>query len=165
MRLFAALFRQLDEAVADDQRHAALVAYWVAAPAVDARRARWLLRGASLELGISARRLRTWGPDWTGHPAWLIQACYAAVGDLAETLALLVPEPAGAGCDLPLHRVLDEVLLPLRGWDAYFQGRMLRDFQRGLNRDQALLCNKLLCGPLRLRLPPAVLDASLPQAD
>ena len=46
-------------------------------------------------------------------PEWLFGECYSAVGDFAETMALLLP-PAETSTDLPLHYWVEERLLPMR---------------------------------------------------
>ena len=45
-----------------------------------------------------------------GSPEWLFEECYQSVGDLAETLALLLPEGAG-GEEVPLDVWMRERLL------------------------------------------------------
>ena len=49
-------------------------------------------------------------------PDWLFGECYHAVGDFAETIALLLP-PADASTNLPLRYWVEERLLPLRDAD------------------------------------------------
>ena len=57
-----------------------------------------------------------WAIEEAGIPEWIFGESYQAVGDLAETIALLLP-PARATSDRPLHYWVEERLLPMRDWD------------------------------------------------
>ena len=62
------------------------------------------------------RRLAAWAMEEAGVPDWLFEECYDAVGDLAETIALLLPQrrpDAIAHATVPLHDWVEERLLPL----------------------------------------------------
>ncbi len=63
---------------------------------------------------IPVRRLAGWAMEESGTPEWLFEECYHAVGDLAETIALLLPAPE-ARSDRPLHQLGEERLLALAG--------------------------------------------------
>jgi len=45
---------------------------------------------------VSTTQLRTWCQEKAGIPNWLFEECYQAVGDLAETITLLLPPPSHA---------------------------------------------------------------------
>lgn len=101
MRRFAALFDALDASTATSAKVAALVAYFEAAPPDDAAWAVALLTGRRLKRLVKLPDLRRWAAEAAGISEWLFEASYAQAGDLAETIALLVPEgsapDAGAG--------------------------------------------------------------------
>ena len=44
---------------------------------------------------VSTKQLRTWCQEKAGIPDWLFEESYQAVGDLAETIALLLPSTTG----------------------------------------------------------------------
>ena len=46
----------------------------------------------------------------TGYPDWLFEECYHTVGDLGETLSLLVPEGRAEASGLPLHYYLEKLI-------------------------------------------------------
>ena len=60
-----------------------------------------------------------------GVPDWLFEECYDAVGDLAETMSLLLPDSAESP-DLPLHRLIEERLLPLANTERRSAARVDR---------------------------------------
>ena len=103
MKRFAALYTELDRSTATLDKRAALVAYFREAPPRDAAWALYLLSGGKVagpkRRIAGTRELREWIVAESGLPDWLVDASYDQVGDLAETLALLMDEPAEPGED------------------------------------------------------------------
>ncbi|MCP6060406.1 ATP-dependent DNA ligase, partial [Klebsiella pneumoniae] len=78
-------------------------------------------------------------------PEWLFEESYQSVGDLAETIALLLP-PSASDSQEGLAHWLEEHLLPLRGLPpAELTERLSRLWAR-LDRDGLLVFNKLITG-------------------
>ena len=122
MRRFADLFTRLDRSTGTGDKRAALVAYFRDTPPADAAWALWLLSGGKIG-GSRARiassgELRAWIAEESATPSWLVDDSYDAVGDLAETLALLLDDPATPAPDLPLHAWIERRLLPVANADA-----------------------------------------------
>jgi len=92
VKAFAELYAALDETTKTGEKVAALVAYFRAAPPADAAWALYFLSSRKPRQVISTRRLSDWAIEAAGIPAWLFSECYDAVGDFAETVALLLPE-------------------------------------------------------------------------
>jgi len=92
MKRFTDLYWQLDATSSTTEKVAALQAYFSSAPAEDAASALHLLCGGKQSRAVSLAHLRQWAADAAGIPLWLLEECYAQVGDLAETLALLLPD-------------------------------------------------------------------------
>jgi DNA ligase-1 len=151
MRRFAALFERLDRSTATLDKRAALVDYFRDAPPQDAVWALHLLSGRKLASIAKSGELRAWVSDASGTPAWLVEDSYAHVGDLAETLTLLLDDPdAGDRVERPLHHWVERVLLPLRGADAETRRHAVVSAWRTLPGTERLLFNKLLTGALRV---------------
>src|SRR5437762_3518098 len=93
MRRFTELFLALDATTGTRDKVGALVAYFTAAPPDDAAWAAYFLTGRKLKRLVGTRDLVGAALDTTGIPPWLFDASYEAVGDLAETIALLLPAP------------------------------------------------------------------------
>src|SRR5690606_15600756 len=91
----------------------ALAAYFAEAEPRDAAWAAWFLTGHRPRMAVPTRRLHAWAAESADIPLWLFEESYDAVGDLAETIALVLPPP-GNRCDDPLHQWIEERLLPLR---------------------------------------------------
>jgi DNA ligase 1 len=164
MLRFTRLFRELDESNRTRDKVAALAQYFAEAAPADAAWALWFLWGNRLDARIPAKRLRQWAADLSGHPDWLVDACYERVGDLAETAALLLPAAPEARSQPPLHAVVRDHLLPLRHWDERFQFQLLREFWCSLDREQALLVNKMLTGGFRVGVSRQLLVRGLAEA-
>jgi DNA ligase-1 len=81
-------------------------------------------------------------------PDWLFEECHANVGDLAETIALLLDEPAATN-DTPLH-VWIERLLTLPAIEPAQQRALIVDAWQQLDRTERLVWNKLLTGEFRV---------------
>lgn len=93
MRSFTQLFTRLDETTRTTEKVAALRDYFRSAPPADAAWALHFLSGRKGRRAINTRLLREWLAERANLPLWLVEASYESVGDLAETIALLLPPP------------------------------------------------------------------------
>jgi DNA ligase-1 len=150
MKRFAALYRQLDQSTATLDKRAALVAYFKQAPPADAAWAIWLLSGGKLRRIANTRELREWIAQESGLPGWLVDDSYDHVGDLAETLTLLLDDPAAASDPAPLRDWIEERLLPVAAQDEAARHAAVLAGWRSLAFDERLLFNKLLTSALRV---------------
>jgi len=149
MKRFAALIAELDRTTRTTEKVDALGRYFEEAPAADAVWTLAILSGRRQRRVVSGRQLRVWAAEYADLPPWLVEESYAAVGDLAETLAHLV---AGRGTpvDRPLALVMEEDVLGLRGLgEAEIRGR-IRARWRELDFWQAFVWHKLLTGAFRV---------------
>ena len=89
-----------------------MVRYLSDAEPPDAAWAVYFLSGGRPKRLIPVRRLATWAGEAADVPSWLFEECYASVGDLAETIALLLPAAERAG-ERRLHEWVEGKLLPL----------------------------------------------------
>lgn len=91
--------------------------YFATSPHADAACALAVLSGGRQMRSVSSGLLREWAAAATGLPAWMVEECYAHVGDLAETLALLLPDPSAAtdGAGASLADVMQTTIHDLRG--------------------------------------------------
>jgi len=96
MKRFTDLYWRLDATTRTSEKLAALCDYFAAAPPDDAACALGVLSGGRQLRAVPTTLLRQWAAEVTGLPIWLVEESYAHVGDLAETLALLLPDPPAA---------------------------------------------------------------------
>ena len=150
MRAFAALYEALEHSTGTLDKRAAIAEYVRQAAPADAAWGLWLLAGNKLRRIAGSGELRTWCGDVAGLPAWLVDDSYSHVGDLAETLALLLPPGAAPAEDVPLHVWIRDRLLPVAGADAETRRRVVVDAWTQLPDGERLVFNKLLTGALRI---------------
>ncbi|WP_144630830.1 ATP-dependent DNA ligase [Bordetella genomosp. 13] len=165
MKRFAALYQDLDRSTATLDKRAALVAYFRDAPPRDAVWALYLLAGGKI---TSARRkiagtgeLRAWVSETSGTPPWLVDASYDQVGDLAETLALLMPDPEHPAPERGLADWIEEVLVPVANRDEAERREVIVSAWRGLPFAERLVFNKLLTGALRVGVSQRMVQQAL----
>src|SRR5206468_9245548 len=149
MRRFTALFIALDATTGTRDKVDALVAYFASAPPDDAAWAAYFLTGRKLKRLVGTRDLVGAVIETTGVPPWLFDASYEAVGDLAETIALLLPPPTHAD-DAPLAAWGAQDVLPLAGLAPDDERARLRSACVPLDRDGRYLYGKLITGELRV---------------
>ena len=167
MRRFAALYQRLDRSTATLDKRAALVDYFRDAPPQDAAWALWLLAGGKVG-GARARiaasgELRAWIAEESGNPDWLVDASYDQVGDLAETLALLLDDPQTPAPDVALSEWITMRLAPIANADAAIRRATIVDAWRSLAFAERLVFNKLLTGALRVGVSQGLVQQALAQ--
>ena len=162
MRSFARLYTSLDETNATSEKIAALVEYFRSAPPADAVWAVHFLSGQRPKRLVGAAKLRTWAAAEAGVPDWLFEESYHAVGDLAETITLLLPD-TGSSSDLPLAAWVGERLLPLRGQDEDVQRQEMVRAWRELGRQERYVWNKLITGSFRVGASARMVERALAQ--
>lgn len=152
MKRFAALFEALDTSTSTHSKVAAMADYFAAAPPADAAWAVYLLSGRRPKRLLQTRFLREWTAEETGYPLWLVEATYSAVGDLAETVALLLPEPdePGADADIALHDWMEQRIPSLRTLDEAERRRRVTGWWQAVPAEQRFLLNKLMTGGFRV---------------
>lgn len=149
MKQFAALYRQLDATTSSLAKQAALQHYLRSAVPEDAAWAVYFLAGGKPRQLVPARLLRLLAQEAAGLPEWLFVESYEAVGDLAETISLLLPPPAEVH-DLGLAAWVVQRLLPLRKMPPDALADELRAQWRQLAPEERLVYFKLITGAFRV---------------
>lgn len=149
MRAFAELYTALDETNKTNAKVEALVAYFKAAPAADAAWVVYFLIGRRPRRAVNARRLAEWAAQEVGISDWLFSESYDAVGDIAETITLVLREH-GTSTDVALHRWIEDRLLPLQALPEPQQREAVITAWRELDQQQRFIYNKLITGGFRV---------------
>jgi DNA ligase 1 len=149
MKAFARLYTALDETTKTNEKIEALVHYFRAVPPEDAIWAIHFLIGRRIKRLIEVRKLVEWAIAEAGVPEWIFGDCYAAVGDLAEAIALLLPAPSTM-TDRSLRYWVEERLLPLREWGDEQSRESLVAAWREMDEGQRFVWNKLITGEFRV---------------
>ena len=150
MKAFAGLYAELDRTTSTLAKVSAMARYFGSAPDEEAAWAFFLLSGQRFKRLIGPRKLAQWAMEAAAVPEWLFDECYAAAGDLAETIALLIERsPDAAADDASLAGWVRRVRA-LRKLDEPEQRQQVEGWWRQLPRDERYLLNKLLTGALRV---------------
>lgn len=91
MKNFATLFKQLDQTTKTLAKVDALVYYFNIAADEDKLWAVALLSHRRPKRTVNTNLLREWAASISGIPLWLFEESYHIVGDLAETISLVLP--------------------------------------------------------------------------
>ncbi len=152
MRRFTELYTRLDATTATNEKVAAMRDYFADAPPADAAWAVSFLCGRRIKRLIPNARLREWVAELLDMPLWLVEESYAAVGDLAETVTLLLDGAAVSGneIDRSLAYWVESRILPLRRLDDAAKQAEVAAWWRALPHDARFTLNKLLTGAFRV---------------
>ncbi len=114
MREFARLYAELDETTSTRRKLDALQAYFSKAAPENAAWAVYFLAGGKPRQAVPVKLLRQYATEYAGLDEWLFDECYNAVGDLAETIAHILPAPKQES-DVGLAQWIEQRIAPLRG--------------------------------------------------
>jgi DNA ligase-1 len=92
MKAFAQLFLSLDETNKTNEKVKVLKDYLIDVPDTDKMHMLALFAGRLPKRQINSTLVRNWAMEASGIPVWLFEESYHVVGDLAETMALLMPK-------------------------------------------------------------------------
>jgi DNA ligase-1 len=174
MQRFAELFDSLDVTTSTRAKVDAMIGYFRGADAADAAWALYVLIGRRVKRSVGHALLREWLHAEAGLPPWLVEETYGSVGDLAETIALLLAAPAYGGSatkvagapdsappDVALAAWFQDRILPLAGQSAPDQRRQVVGWWRELPYRECFIVNKLLTGALRIGVSRALVTRAL----
>jgi DNA ligase 1 len=162
MQSFTNLYLALDDTNRTNEKVDILTRYFTGIPPEDGAWALYFLTGRRIGREISATSLRSWAAEEAQLPLWLVEESYDAVGDLAETLALLLP-PVAIGASLPLHRMAVERIAPLAALPLDQQRSIIVDTWRQLTPPQKLVWQKLIMGSFRVGVGKTLVIRALAQ--
>ena len=150
MRAFADLYAKLDETTKTLEKVAAMVAYFSTVEPSDGAWAVYFLTGRKPRQLVPSKLLKQWSAEAAGVPEWLFLEAYHSVGDLAETIALLVPPPSTVAATASLTTWVEERMLPLRRLDESAQKQAMLAAWDELTPRERLVLNKLITGSFRV---------------
>jgi DNA ligase-1 len=162
MKRFAALFTALDQTTKTSLKIKALADYFRTAPDDDKLWTIALLSGRRPRRVITTSRLREWAAERAGIPLWLFEACYPVVGDLSETIALVLP-PNTQDSDLSLSGWIARLRALDTSDDDTRKAAILDAWDR-LDAVERFVFNKLLTGGWRMGVSAKLMTRALAQA-
>lgn len=160
MKRFSRLFSELDATTSTNEKVEALTRYFDEAPARDAAWAVYFLAGGKPRQVVRTATMAILACQVARIEPWLFDECYQAVGDLAETIALVLPrenEPS----DIGLAEWVEERLLPLRGMPEEEIAQRLVAYWRELDTQGRFLLTKLVGGGFRVGVSKLLVQRAL----
>ncbi len=160
MKAFAALFAELDATTSTTAKVDALQRYFAQALSADAAWAVYFLAGGKPRQVVPTATLRRLACAQAGIEDWLFDACYQAVGDLAETIAHVLPAPR-SNSDLGLAVWIEQRLLPLRTEPPETQAERITAYWNELDTAERFLLTKLIGGGFRVGVSKLLVQRGL----
>lgn len=148
MRIFSELIEALDRTNKTNEKKDLIKDYFSVAGDIDKIWVLYLLSGGKLKKKFNTSQLRQWAIEYSKIPEWLFAESYNSVGDLAETISLILPERENGD-----ERSLTE-------WINYIEGinklneesrkEKIIEAWKSLNRNEKFVFNKLISGGFRI---------------
>lgn len=160
MKRFSRLFSELDATTSTNEKVEALVRYFDEAPARDAAWAVYFLAGGKPRQVVKTASLVALACEVARIDAWLFDECYQSVGDLAETISLVLPrgsEPSDVG----LAEWVEQRLLPLRGLPEEEVAQRVARYWDELDALGRFLLTKLVGGGFRVGVSKLLVQRAL----
>ena len=162
MKRFAELFAAIDQSTKTTVKVAALADYFGDAPEADKLWTVALFSGRRPKRAVTTTRLREWASEAADVPLWLFEESYAIVGDLAETISLVLP-PNPTRDDRSLSYWIG-ALRQLRDMQDAERKAFVLDCWRVLGGTERFLFNKLITGGFRVGVSQKLMTRALAQA-
>jgi len=162
MMRFAQLYQALDSTTSSRSKTDLMAAYFDSADPADAAWVVYFLAGGKLKRLIATQQLRLYAQQQTQMPEWLFDASYQSVGDLAETITLVLPPTPCTRHD-SLHQWVQEVLLPLKNLSPQERLVQLHQALEGWDSETRFVCLKLVTGGFRVGVSRLLVVRALAQ--
>ncbi len=162
MKNFAELFRRLDRTTKINTKVDALADYFLQVDDADKLWTVALLSHRRPRRTVNSKLLRAWASELSGVDTWILEESYHVVGDLAETIALVLPPPEN-DYDHTLSYWIDYI----QRFSTYDEGgkkEAVQEAWRGLDNTERYLFNKLITGSFRVGVSQKLMTRALSRA-
>lgn len=146
---FVNLVKVVSNSTKTNEKLEALSQYFAQADVQDKPWVLALFSGRRPKRTVNAAQLKTWCMQVTGLEEWLFEECYHTVGDLAETISLLLPEPTVVAASRPLHYWLEQLSGLEKAEEPVKQEFVLQAWAQ-LPSAEKFVFNKLITGGFRI---------------
>ncbi|MDO3641936.1 ATP-dependent DNA ligase [Mucilaginibacter sp. L3T2-6] len=159
MKNFAQLFLSLDETNKTNEKIKVLKDYFNTVPDTDKMHMLALFSGRRPKRQINSTLVRNWAIEASNIPAWLFEESYHVVGDLAETMSLLMPQNRGSS-----SKTLTEWIAEINNLSDKTEEEKklwLMDSWAMLDSSERFVFNKLLTGSFRVGVSQSLVIKAL----
>ncbi|WP_295212314.1 ATP-dependent DNA ligase [uncultured Chryseobacterium sp.] len=148
MKNFAELINALESTNKTNAKIDAIIDYLERTPDDDKVWFIALFTGKRPKRNVNSNYMKEWALDITRLPFWLFQESYSSVGDLGETISLILPPPTEK-IERSLSEWMDDIVGLKDKSDAEKKDFVLNSWN-GLDYTERLIFNKLLGGSFRI---------------
>jgi DNA ligase-1 len=150
VRQFADLVAQLGSSTKTNDKLDALVHYFSEADGKDKVWVIAIFSGRRPKRAVNTTQLAAYCIEVAGLPFWLFEESYHTVGDLAETIALLLPETKNEKAEArPLHYYIER-LRALEKESEEERKNFILESWKEMNHAERFVFNKLITGGFRI---------------
>ena len=155
MKAFATLFQRVDQTTSTNEKVRIMAEFFRKQDPETCAWTLFFLSGQKLKQLVGSAKLRQWSQALVRYPDWMMEDCYAAVGDTAEMVALILAAAGETGKIPPsdamsLGEWMSHRLLPLTNMDDDSRRRRIIGWWQQLEAKEVFILNKLLTGSLRI---------------
>ena len=158
MKQFASLIKTLDSTNKTTKKVEALTQYFKTANAKDKLWTIAILSHRRPPRPVNTTLLRQWASELSGIPLWLFEESYHIVGDLAETIALVIPN-AEEDSEKPLSQFLEEIVA-LKPRSEEEKKEYVVENWTSLNYYERFVFCKLITGSFRIGVSQKLMTVS-----
>jgi DNA ligase-1 len=148
MKHFADLINALESTNKTNAKIDAIIDYLERAPDEDKVWFIALFTGKRPKRNVNTNYMKEWALEITKLPFWLFQESYSSVGDLGETLSLILPPPTEK-IDRTLSQWMNDII-GLKNKSDVEKKEFVLNSWNGLDYTERLIFNKLLGGSFRI---------------
>lgn len=163
MKAFASLVQVLGNATGVNEKLHALATYFSTADPKDKMWVIAIFSGRRPKRAVTTTQLKQWCIELTGLQEWLFEECYHTVGDLAETIGLLLPVASSTHPDLLLHQYIEQ-LISLQDQEEAEKKAFITHAWKQLGREELFVFNKLITGGFRIGVSQKMMVNALAKA-
>jgi DNA ligase-1 len=162
MKRFTELFIHLDRTNKTNEKVEALKSYFLTAPDEDKIWALAVFTERRPPSVFKRGQLHEWAMELAGIPEWLFRESYGSVGDLAETISLILPVSPSSG-DRSLNDLFRSLIGLAKASDEE-KKNFIVDTWRQLSPYEVFVFNKLLMGSLRIGVSATLVIRAIGEA-
>lgn len=161
LAMFAALVTQISSSTKTNDKLEALAEYFTVAEDKDKVWVIAIFSGRRPKRIVSSALLSEWCIELSNLPPWLFSECYSMVGDLGETIALLLPEALNKESKGESLSYYLEKFIEIEKQDEAIRKKFILDSWQQMNNGERFVFNKLITGNFRIGVSQKMMVNSL----
>jgi DNA ligase-1 len=147
---FAALVTQISSSTKTNEKTEALAEYFTVAEDKDKVWVIAIFSGRRPRRMVNSTLLAEWCIELANIPGWLFTECYSTVGDLGETIALLLPASSQTNENGKSLSYFLEKFIAIEKQDEAIRKQFILESWASMNHAERFVFNKLITGSFRI---------------